>query len=67
MNRHDQTIASSRHVRDVSDPVLTVGQYLPQIRDRHSETALTNHGGRPCPGDQFTLSNDLTSGICKRD
>jgi hypothetical protein len=63
-DRRDETIASSRHVRDVS---AVLAQRLAQARDRHSEAAIADDNTRPGSRHQLTLTDDLASRVRKRD
>src|ERR1019366_1041622 len=67
INRRDETIASSRRVRDVSHAVMAIAQHLAQARDSHSEAAVAHHQVRPGSNHQLALSNDLARGFCKCD
>ena len=63
----DETIASSRHVRDVSHAILAIAQRFAKARDRHPETAVAHHHVRPGSNHQLALSNDFTGGFDKCD
>src|ERR1700722_19830413 len=63
----NETIASSRHVRDISDATRAIAQRLAQARDSYSEAAAAHHHVRPCSSHQLALTNDFTGGFDKCD
>jgi hypothetical protein len=67
MDRGDEAITASGHVRDVSAAAAAIAEQLPQFRDRYPEAAFAHYDVWPGSRHQFALSNHLAGGLCERD